>query len=70
MSRSTKPVETTREWITGLVVIAATIVGLFSFAKISLWTVVLVSGAVLVGLLGLSWFIGAKRRRLRERDGR
>ena len=64
--KSDSPPETTRQWVTGLVVLVTTMVCLYSFARFSIWTMVAVSGATLVGLLAFSWVIGERRRRLRR----
>lgn len=54
-------------WLSGIVVMAITMVCLFAFAKISIFAVVAASGSVMIVGLVVSWFLG---RRLRERRGR
>ena len=52
--------EHARRWVTGLVVIAATIIGFFGFARISRgWTLGL-STAILIGLLVFFWIVGRR----------
>lgn len=52
--------ESIRQWVTGLVIIAATIVGFYGFAQLSRgWTLV-ISVAVLAGLLIFFWIVGRK----------
>lgn len=64
MSRVPSPSQTTRQWLSGLVVTAVTITCLYSFARLSLAMVVYVSaGTTVIGLV-ISWIAG---RRLRSR---
>jgi hypothetical protein len=52
-----------RQWITGLVVIASTIIGFYGFARLSRgWTLV-VSIGILVGLVAFFWMVGRSRSR-------
>lgn len=64
MSKQPSSPETTRQWVTGMVVMAATMIGLFAFAKVSIWAVIAASGATMLVGLVVSWAVG---RRLRER---
>lgn len=62
--------EPTRDFITGLVVIAATIIGFFGFARLSFGWTIGVSIAALAGLLTFFWWTGQRKRRGRgERQG-
>lgn len=54
-----------RDFVTGLVVIAATIIAFFGFAKLSLGWTLGVSIAALVGLLAFFWWAGQRKRRRR-----
>jgi len=65
--RQTQPA---REWITGLVVGAATIIGLFGFARLSYAVTMVVSVAILVGLIAFFWVAGVKVRRTGHRPRR
>lgn len=57
--------ESTRQWATGLVVTATTMVCLFLFAKLSIWAVIIASASCLVGILVVSAMLGARQRRRR-----
>lgn len=64
----TKP-ESTRQWVTGLVVIAATIISFVGFARVSLnWTLA-ISSIVLVALVLFLWHAGGGKERSRRRRG-
>lgn len=67
MSRPPANIESSRQWLAGLVVMIVTIVCLFSFARISITAVIIASGVTLLSTLILSWFLG---RRLRARGRR
>lgn len=57
--------ESTRQWLTGLVVIVATIVSFFGFARLSFAWTLGVSLTTLVGLLAFFWWTGQRKRRRR-----
>lgn len=63
MSRSSSPHEGAREWVSGLVVIVATVVAFIGFARASLlWTIV-ISAMVWAGLIMFLWSVGAGKKR-------
>lgn len=62
--------EATREWIAGLVVVAATVVAFVGFAHASLWWTIAISTLVWIGLILFLWSVGRKQRSGRERHPR
>ncbi len=58
MGRIDQPTEGARQWVTGLVVIAATIVGFFGFARLSREWTLYISAGILVALVVFFWFVG------------
>ncbi len=63
MSRRERPAETTRQWVTGLVVIVATIGCFFGFAHISFGWTVGISLTLLISLLVFFWTVGERKRK-------
>lgn len=71
MSQTEKQAESTREWLSGLFVVVATVVAFIGFAFASLkWTLV-ISSVVLVCLVIFLWLAGVRKQRARrEHDAR
>ena len=67
VSRADHPKESFRQWITGLVVLAATIVGFFGFARLSREATLIVSIGILAGLVIFFWSVGRRKRLTRPR---
>lgn len=47
----------------GLVMVASVIIGLFSFARISLIVTMILSGTLVAGLLVFFWVMGRRKRK-------
>ena len=62
------PRQTTRDWLSGLFVIIATIVAFVGFAHASFFWTLIISTLVLFGLLFFLWSVGVRKQR--ERAGR
>jgi len=63
MSRRDRPQETPGQWLAGVIVMVATAVSFVGFARVSLgWTLV-ISTAVLIGLILFLWSAGLKKQR-------
>jgi hypothetical protein len=63
VSRDRRPSESLREWITGLVVIVATIVSFIGFARLSVGWTLAISSVILVALVVFLWSVGERKRR-------
>lgn len=63
MSRDRRPSEPLRDWITGLVVIAATIASFIGFARLSVGWTLAISSVLLVGLVTFFFIVGERKRR-------
>ena len=63
MGRINHRTEGPRQWVTGLVVIAATIVGFFGFARLSREWTLGISAGILVALIIFFWFAGRSATR-------
>ncbi len=71
MIDSPPPLESTRQWLAGLVVVVATIVAFVGFAFASLKWTLIVSSATLAFLIAFLWLVGFRKQRARrERDAR
>lgn len=69
MSNQDQHSDSARSWLSGLVVIIATIVAYVGFARVSVeWTLV-ISSVVLFGLVLFLWRAGVRKER-RRRGGR
>lgn len=67
MSQPKKQLETTREWLAGVIVVVATIVSFIGFAFASLkWTLIVASLALVV-LVGFLWSVGIRKQRTRRK---
>ena len=65
-SAVSQPAETTKDWLSGLVVVVATVVAFIGFAFASLkWTLV-VSSVVLAFLIAFLWSVGYRKQRARR----
>lgn len=65
MSPNDRPRESFRDWAMGMIAVVATIVSFVGFARVSVgWTIV-ISTAVLVGLVVFLWRAGIKKQRTR-----
>lgn len=53
----------TRDWVSGLVVIVATVIAYIGFARVSIGWTLLVSSAVLLGLIVFLWRTGVRKQR-------
>lgn len=68
MIDSPPPRENARQWLTGLVVIVAVVISYVGFARVSVEWTLIISSAVLVGLVLFLWRAGVRKERGR-RDG-
>ena len=63
MSRRVQPRETTRQWLSGVAVMVATVVSFIGFARVSIgWTLAL-STIIVVGLVIFLWAAGVRKQR-------
>lgn len=62
MSRKIQPRETARDWLTGVIVMTAVAVSFIGFSTVSVKITILVSTAILVGLVAFFWVIGKRKR--------
>lgn len=61
-----RPRESFRDWAMGVIAVVATIVSFVGFARVSVgWTIV-ISTAVLIGLVIFLWRAGIKKQRTRR----
>ncbi len=66
-----QPTETRREWLSGILVVLATIIAFVGFAFASLKWTLIISSLVLACLVLFLWSVGfRKQRSRRERDAR
>ena len=71
MSQPGQHQETLREWLSGLVVMIATIVAFVGFAFASLTWTLIIASAILVSLILFLWSVGYRKQRARrQRDAR
>jgi len=61
MAKNSTTTEASRQWLSRLVVTVITVVCLYSFARISIFAVIVVAGANLVLGLALSWYLGYRK---------
>lgn len=61
-----QPAETTKEWLSGLVVIVTTVVAFVGFAFASLKWTLIVSSVVLAFLIVFLWSVGFRKQRARR----
>lgn len=67
-SAVSQPAETTKEWLSGLVVIVATVVAFVGFAFASLKWTLIVSSVVLAFLVVFLWSVGFRKQRSRRQS--
>jgi uncharacterized membrane protein len=63
MSPRNGPSETTRQWLTGLVVIVATVVAFIGFASASLWWTIAIASFVWAALIVFLYCAGVRKER-------
>ena len=66
VSQPETSVESTRQWITGLVVMAAAVVAFVGFSRVSVGWTLAISTLILAGLVGFLWAAGRKKQRSRR----
>lgn len=62
MSQSERPSDASRNWLTGIIVIVATIISYVGFARVSVGWTLIVASLVLMGLVIFLWSVGRKKR--------
>lgn len=62
MARSRDHTTSTRQWLTGLVLMVAPIVSVVGFSHVSTGWTLGIASAVLIGLVSFFWVVGAGKR--------
>ena len=63
MPPTNRQMESSRSWLSGLIVIVATVVAFIGFARVSVGWTIAVSTLVLIGLVAFLWSAGGGKQR-------
>lgn len=65
MSRESRSTQSFRDWLTGVIVIVATIVAYIGFARVSVGATFIIASVIFVGLVLFLWRVGVQKQRTR-----
>jgi hypothetical protein len=63
MSPTDQQMESSRGWLSGLIVVVATIVAFIGFARVSIGWTLAISTIILIGLIAFLWSAGGGKQR-------